>query len=228
MMRAIVVGAGGALLAVLQSQPDIDIVAVADRPGDLPAVLQQRQVDLLVLDGEWPHADLQTLRRDLKGLPAAPVLVHCLAYGVQALDAMEGQDTLCLVHPVTGNRVRALVEAVVRRQRQMDRPHLVARLGSQVRQIPVDRIRYLLADEKYVLVDHPGGQDLVEDSLRSLEMAYPDHFVRIHRRCLVSRSHLRGLERDRQGTRVILDQVPQPLDVSRRCAPLLRRLLDVR
>src|SRR5690606_33094178 len=70
------------------------------------------------------------------------------------------------------------------------RTHLCARLRGSLRLIPIDEVRYLQAEEKYVVVHHARGQDLIEESLKSLEEEFGERFVRIHRNCLVARDEL--------------------------------------
>jgi len=106
------------------------------------------------------------------------------------------------------------------------RQHLCARMRGSLRLIPVADIRYLQAEEKYVVVHHARGQDLVEDSLKTLEDEFGTRFVRIHRNCLVARDQLLELRRHQGGLQAVLRDEPQLLEVSRRCAPQLRQLLD--
>ncbi len=100
---------------------------------------------------------------------------------------------------------------------------MAARLGDQVRLIPVPDIYYFAADQKYTTVRHHGGTDLIEDPLRTLEEEFSSLFVRVHRNALVSISHLAAIERDAQGQyHVILRDINERLAVSRRLAGELR------
>jgi Response regulator of the LytR/AlgR family len=109
------------------------------------------------------------------------------------------------------------------------RTHLSARLRGTVRLIPLEEVRYLQAEEKYVVVHHARGEDLIEESLRSLEEEFGDRFVRIHRNCLVAREELVELRRDGGGhVQAILRHGDRPLEVSRRCVPQLRQALGLR
>ena len=106
------------------------------------------------------------------------------------------------------------------------RTHLCARLRGSLRLIPLDEVRYLQAEEKYVVVHHARGEDLIEESLKSLEEEFGDRFLRIHRNCLVARHELVELRRDPEGhVRAILRHGKQPLEVSRRCVAPLREAL---
>src|SRR5690606_29197768 len=83
------------------------------------------------------------------------------------------------------------------------------------------------AEEKYVVVHHARGQDLIEESLKSLEEEFGDLFVRIHRNCLVARRELSELRRGPDGhVQALLRSGGPALEVSRRCVPVLRQALQ--
>ncbi|MFH7457212.1 LytTR family DNA-binding domain-containing protein, partial [Pseudomonas syringae group genomosp. 7] len=76
---------------------------------------------------------------------------------------------------------------------------------------------------KYVVVHHARGEDLIEESLKSLEEEFAERFVRIHRNCLVARHELVELRRLGEGQmHAVLRHAKQPLEVSRRCVAQLR------
>ncbi|HJR73978.1 MAG TPA: LytTR family DNA-binding domain-containing protein, partial [Luteimonas sp.] len=103
------------------------------------------------------------------------------------------------------------------------RTHLCARMRGSLRLIPIEDVHYLQADEKYVVVHHARGEDLLEESLKSLEEEFGDRFVRIHRNCLVARHELVELKRGPDGhVHAILRHGKQPLEVSRRCVTGLK------
>src|SRR3546814_995077 len=56
------------------------------------------------------------------------------------------------------------------------RTHLCARLRGSLRLIPIEDIHYLQAEEKYVVVHHARGEDLIEESLKSLEEEFGERF----------------------------------------------------
>jgi two-component system response regulator AlgR len=93
-----------------------------------------------------------------------------------------------------------------------------------MRLIPIEDVYYLQADEKYVVVHHARGEDLIEDSLKSLESEFGERFMRIHRNCLVATKEISELKRTPDGaTRARLRHVANMLEVSRRCLPALRQ-----
>ena len=103
------------------------------------------------------------------------------------------------------------------------RTHLCARLRGSLRLIPIEDVHYLQAEEKYVVVHHARGEDLIEESLKSLEEEFGDRFVRIHRNCLVARHEIVELKRAPDGhVQAVLRHGDHPLEVSRRCVAHLR------
>ena len=97
--------------------------------------------------------------------------------------------------------------------------------GEQVR-IALDEVISLQADEKYVTVQHTGGELLIEESLRQLEDTYPQQLVRLHRNCLVPHARLVGLKTLADGrTLARLAGTELQPEVSRRNLPALRKLL---
>jgi two-component system response regulator AlgR len=103
------------------------------------------------------------------------------------------------------------------------RSHLCARLRGSLRLIPIEDVHYLHAEEKYVVVHHARGEDLIEESLKSLEDEFGERFVRIHRNCLVARHEIVELRRAPDGhVQAVLRHGKAPLEVSRRCVAHLR------
>ena len=55
------------------------------------------------------------------------------------------------------------------------------------------------ADQKYTTVKHQKGEDLIEDSLKTLEEEFAASFVRIHRNALINTKYLERIARDASG-----------------------------
>lgn len=212
-----------------------EIVAEA-RNGREACELAARLVpDAVILDIAMPVMDGLEAARHMAQLPTPPALVFCTAYDEHALAAFEARAADYVVKPIRSERLAAALDRARRLQQhpptalqlhQARRSHLSARMRGALRLIPIEEILYLQAEEKYVVVHHVHGEDLVEDSLKSLETEFGDRFVRIHRNCLVAADQVRELGRDPLGHDVVrLRQHPAQLEVSRRCLPALRQRL---
>ena len=211
----------------------IDIVAeVGDGRSALEACATHDPA-LVLLDIAMPGIDGLEVARHLSAFEPRPAVVFCTAYDAHALKAFEAAAVDYLVKPVRPERLQAAVERArtfTAGRASNDeghgdkrRSHLCARLRDSLRLIPIEEIRYLQAEEKYVVVHHARGEDLVEESLKSLEDEFGDRFVRIHRNCLVARHELVELRRDLDGhVHAVLRHGDRPLEVSRRCVTQLR------
>ena len=106
------------------------------------------------------------------------------------------------------------------------REQICARLGEQLRLIPVQDIYYFLADQKYVTIKHKGGENLIDESLKALAEEFSPDFVRIHRNALVAEKYISAVERTDSGQYVVrVRECADVLEVSRRHASeLLRRI----
>lgn len=231
------------LRALLAEHADMQLVAEA---GDGSAALDacaEHTPDVVLLDIAMPGIDGLEAARHLASFDPRPAVVFCTAYDEHALSAFEAAAVDYLVKPVRRERLaialdRARTFVAGRTPRQEDaaptdsngngkkRSHLCARLRGSLRLIAIEDIRYLQAEEKYVVVHHARGEDLIEESLKSLETEFADNFVRIHRNCLVSREELVELRRAADGRiEAVLRHGDRPLEVSRRCVPHLRDMV---
>ncbi len=211
-----------------------DVVVVAES-GDGQATLDacaRAQPDVVLLDIAMPGIDGLDVARHLAWLKPRPAVVFCTAYDSHALSAFEAAAIDYLMKPVRGERLATALERArtflagrvgTAVPAAAGRRVLCARLRGNLRLIPLEDVFYLQAEEKYVVVHHVHGEDLIEESLRSLEEEFGTRFVRIHRNCLVSRERLQELRRTAAGqVQAVLRGVAQPLEVSRRCVAALK------
>lgn len=226
------------LRAMLAGQPGVEVVAEA---GDGHAALHacaEHHPDLVLLDISMPGIDGLETARHLAEFEPRPMVVFCTAFDQHALSAFDAQAVDYLVKPVRPERLAASLERVrtfaagrspvqaVEPEGDRKRTHLCARLRGSLRLVPIEDIRYLQAEEKYVVVHHARGEDLIEESLKALESEFGDRFVRIHRNCLVARGEIVELRRSSDGhTQAVLRHGEHPLEVSRRCLAQLRETL---
>lgn len=236
-MRVIIVDdeplARARLRGLLASEADVEVVAEAGEGAAALRACDRHHPDLVLLDIRMPGMDGLEVARRFAAQPDAPLVAFCTAYDEHAVSAFDSAALDYLVKPVRADR---LAETLRRARARLAlqppaggapaRTQLCARLGGQLRLIPVAEVHYLQAEEKYVVVHHLHGEALIEESLKSLEEEFGHRFIRIHRNCLVARSALQALQRDGDGhAQVMLHGVAKPLDVSRRCLPELREAM---
>lgn len=222
------------LRSLLAAQEGVDVVAEAGNGEQALHACAELQPDLVLLDIAMPGLDGLEAARHLASFEPRPAVVFCTAYDAHALSAFEAAAIDYLMKPVRAERLAA---AIARARTflagrggqpqhdagQQARSMLCARLRGSLRLIPLDDIHYLQAEEKYVVVHHARGEDLIEESLKSLEEEFGGRFVRIHRNCLVARHELVEIKRVGDGhVQAILRHGKAPLEVSRRCVAGLR------
>ncbi|WP_091633456.1 LytR/AlgR family response regulator transcription factor [Lysobacter sp. cf310] len=224
------------LRTLLAEQHGVEVVAEAADGQHALHACAEHQPDLVLLDIAMPGIDGLEAARHLAAFEPRPAVVFCTAYDAHALSAFEAEAIDYLVKPVRAERLSAALERVrtfaAGRERGGEvapgqrRTHLCARLRGSLRLIPIEDVHYLHAEEKYVIVHHARGEDLIEESLKSLEDEFCERFVRIHRNCLVARHEIVELKRCPDGhVQAVLRHGKQPLEVSRRCVSALRETL---
>jgi two-component system response regulator AlgR len=149
----------------------------------------------------------------------------------QALRAFEVEAVDYVVKPVRAERLeKALAKAgryLGEKEASEQEQFLRSTVGGKVVLTPIQRVICLLAEDKYTTVIHERGDTVIDDSLTELEQRFPELFFRVHRNALVSRRHLRGLERTSDGNaHVLLSGTERKPEVSRRNVSSLRKLLS--
>ena len=220
------------LRMLLADEAGVEVVGEAGDGQQVLDACAALRPHAVLLDIAMPGIDgLDAARRLAEASPHTAV-VFCTAYDAHALSAFEAAALDYLVKPVRPERLAAALERL--RTFHAGRPvpesgrrtQLCARLRGSLRLIPLDEVQYLQAEEKYVVVHHARGEDLIEESLKSLEAEFAARFVRIHRNCLVARDGIVELRRAPDGqVHAVLRDVAEPLEVSRRCLTHLRETL---
>jgi two-component system response regulator AlgR len=217
---------------------DFEVIGEAGNGEDALSRCAHEDPDIVLLDVRMPGMSGLEAARHLSALEEPPAVIFTTAYDEHALEAFEAQAIGYVLKPVRREKLaRALRHAgrisVPRLTRLADaaqvpkrREQICARLGEQLRLIPVGEIYYFLAGQKYVTVSHRNGQDLIDEPLKDLGEEFAPDFIRIHRNALVAERYISAVEREHDGTYVVrMRECGQVLQVSRRHAgELLRRV----
>ena len=219
------------LRRLLGKLPGFEVAGEAGGSSEALERIRELSPDILLLDISMPGMDGMSLARVLQEGGASPAIIFCTAYQDQALKAFEVEAVDYVVKPV---RVERLEKALDKARRLLGKDHVHedehyvrSTVGGKVVLTPIHRVICMISEDKYTTVFHEKGSTVIDDSLTELEQKHPDLFFRVHRNALVSRKHLRGLERTRDGqTQVLLSGTDRKPEVSRRNVSALRKLLS--
>ncbi|MGD9842700.1 MAG: LytR/AlgR family response regulator transcription factor [Steroidobacteraceae bacterium] len=226
------------LQRLLSDTPDYELIGQAANGEQALQLCQQQQPDVVLLDVRMPGLSGIEVAQHLNTLDEPPAVIFTTAYDDYALDAFEAEAIGYLLKPIRKEKLaRALHHAArlsLSRLQQLKnknaastaRAHICAKLGEQLRLIPVNDIRYFVAEQKYITVHHAKGTDLIDESLKDLSAEFAEGFIRIHRNTLVAERVIAGVVRDEEGQyKVQLRDTTEMLPISRRHnTAVLRRL----
>jgi len=244
-MRIIIVDdeplARSRLLAMITELDAGEVIGEADNGADALRLVEQTEPDIVLLDIRMPGMDGIEVARHLAATLRPPAVIFTTAYDSHALAAIEANAVDYLLKPIRKPRLQAALERAITLTRAQlaglevvaqegenarARTHISATLHGNLQLLPLGEIRYFRAEHKYVTARHPEGQLIIEDTLSALEDEFNDRFLRVHRNALVAKAHVRGIESDPSGHQFVrLDGIDDRVEVSRRQAPVIRRLL---
>jgi len=219
-----------------------EVVGEAANGAQAIALATTLHPDIVLLDIRMPGIDGIETAHHLNAMDAPPAVVFTTAYDEYAIDAFEARAIGYVLKPVRRERLERALEHAGRISGKMlgqlttaahlknRRNHVCALVHGELRLIPINDVAYFNADQKYVCVHHERGLDLIDDSLKSLELEFADEFVRIHRSVLVAIDKIDRLEKTPDGkTRAILRHTSETdigdLVISRRHLANVRRRL---
>lgn len=222
-----------------------EVVGEAANGEQAIALATSLKPDVVLLDIRMPGIDGIETAHHLNAMEVPPAVVFTTAYDEYAIDAFEARAIGYVLKPVRHERLERALEHAARitgkalnaltaeTPLKSRRQHVCARVGDELRLIPIGAISYFNADQKYVCVHHEKGEDLIDDSLKALEDEFADDFVRIHRGALVAIAEIDRLDKSADGkTRVVLretdDDESDELTISRRHLANVRRRLKGR
>jgi two-component system response regulator AlgR len=228
------------LRQLLDDLDEYTVVGEAGNGEEAVRLAAETNPDIVLLDIRMPGLDGIEAAHYLNEFDSPPAIVFATAYDEYAIDAFDARAIGYVLKPVRRERLARALEQAARlaagtladvaadSRLTSRRKHVCSRSQGEIKLIPLDEVNYFQADQKYVRVHHAGGQDLIDDSLKSLEREFADDFVRIHRGAVVAVNKIERLAKSEDGKHHVVlrggSQEPQnQLIISRRHLAEVRR-----
>ena len=219
------------LRSMLGEVGEFEVVGEAGNGEQAIDLVDKLTPDVVLLDVRMPGIDGLEVARHLATLPEPPAVIFTTAFDEYALQAFDSEAVAYLLKPIRAEKLRAALTKAARLTRPQlqqvaaaareptHRLHIGVRGRDGLKLIPIEDVFYFHADQKYTTVKHLKGEDLIEDSLKTLEEEFAASFVRIHRNAVVNTRYLERIARDASGQHFVhLRGLPDALEVSRRMA----------
>lgn len=224
------------LIGLVQGLNGYEACANASNGKDALRLAQELKPDVVLLDIRMPGMDGIETAHHMNRLSKPPAIVFTTAFSEHALKAFETHAVDYLLKPIKQDRLHDALEAATRLTKpQLEhlkhideqpkvRTHICVKTRGSLELVPIETIRYFLADHKYVTLRTDDHECLIEESLKSLEGEFSHLFTRIHRNALIADKYMNGLEKNSEGHCVItIEGIEERLEISRRHLPHVRK-----
>ena len=193
------------LVALLRTEPDVDVLAQCAHGGEALAAIPALRPDLVFLDVQMPEMNAFDVIEAI-GVEEMPPVVFVTAFDAYALKAFEVHAFDYLLKPFGPSRLAGVVARarktlsgssegdVARRYSGLldtpsiaqGRERLVIRSGGRVLFVRRETIEWVEADGNYVNVYAEAGRYQSRERLSTMEQRLGSGFARIHRSTLVN------------------------------------------
>ena len=229
--------------AYLQDFKQVEVVAEASNGFLGLKAINDNKPDLVFLDVQMPKL---TGFEMLELMESAPDIIFTTAYNEYAIKAFEHNAVDYLLKPFSIERFHeAVVKAIKRisnkgesgdmvdlliqhREREKEiLSRVVVKHGSEIHVIGVDHIRYLEAQDDYVMIYTQDGHFLKQKTMKYFqEHLNSKEFCRIHRSFLVRVEEILRLEPYQRDGWIVVTRKQEKLRVSRNGYKMLKEILD--
>lgn len=210
---------------------DVEVIAECSDGFIGLKTISQLKPDLVFLDIQMPRL---TGIEMLEVMTEKPQIIFTTAYDQYAIRAFELNAVDYLMKPFPKRRFLEAVNKAINKihSQTLNKPgneilskkpdpqstvsRVVVRKANAINIIPVDQIRYVEAQDDYVMIYHSSGKALKQETMKFYEENLPhSDFVRIHRSYIVNVSEIKRLEPYGKDNHVAILNSGDKLPVSR-------------
>ena len=216
----------------LKEHADIEIIGECSDGFSGLKMISEMKPDLVFLDIQMPKL---TGFEMLEVLEEKPEIIFTTAFDQYAIRGFELNAVDYLLKPFHRERLDEAVKKAASRicsddpgkrtanaslpkMLELQGPvnRIVVRKGNSINIIPVDQVRYVEAQDDYVMIYHAAGKALKQQTMKFYEENLPkDNFVRIHRSYIVRIEEIKRIEPYTKDNHVAILQSGEKLPVSR-------------
>jgi two-component system LytT family response regulator len=215
----------------LTQHQSIRIIGECSNGFEALKAIQELHPDLLFLDVQMPKVSGLEL---LEVLDEIPVVVFSTAYDQYALKAFELSAVDYLLKPYSQSRFNQAMERVMEHLKHGKRTdaqeiikhhakesnsileRVVVKTGNKMHVIPAEKVRYIEANEDYVMIYAENSRHLKAQTMKFYETHLnPSLFVRIHRSYILNVNFVERLEPYDKDTYIAILTEGQRLKISR-------------
>ena len=214
----------------------ITVIGTASDGQAALRLIEALEPDLILLDLTMPETDGLAVARHLGGQHNAPAVIFVTAHDEFAVEAFDLDAVDYVLKPVAPDRLQRAVARVVSRRGERSQPPASRWLDefwvphrSELVRVTAAEVHRIDAERDYVRLHvgpQAGGQSyLLLQTITSLEERLdPDRFIRIHRSCILQRSHVSGLRHEGLGVWSAETVDGQALRIGRTYLPAVKKM----
>lgn len=236
-MKAIVVEdsrlAREGLIKMLQTYPELQVVAAADHSANALALIQEHQPDVVFLDIHLPGESGFDL---LEKLECTPKIIFTTAYSEYAIRSFDYNTIDYLLKPISDERLKIAIDKLsinTKEPETTSKPPLdidsrmFVKDGNKCHLVHLESIRYFESCKNHVRIFFANDNAFVKKSLNSIEERLPKkHFFRANRQYVVNLHAIVSIEEAINDGYEITMNDGKTLEVSRRNAVELKDILS--
>jgi len=229
----------------LEDHTNIELLAVCTNGFEGIKKINELHPDLVFLDIQMPKINGFEM---LELIEEPPVIIFTTAYDQYAIKAFEVNAADYLLKPFSKERFDEAIEKAKLFLRDKEKQisqikklishndektefleRIIVKDGSNINIIPVDEIKYIEAQDDYVMIHSEKGKFLKQKTMKFMEIHLnPKDFVRIHRSYISAVKEIEKLEQLGKDSFILkLKYSTKSLSVSRRGYENLKKLLII-
>jgi two-component system, LytTR family, response regulator len=195
----------------LTEVPDVEVIAECSDGFSALKTISQLKPDLVFLDIQMPRLTGIEL---VEVMTEKPEIIFITAYDQYAIRAFELNAADYLMKPFQKRRFHEAVKKAIDKIRAglsrkepaseilAKKPEgaqpvnrFVVRKGNGISLIPVDEVRYIEAQDDYVMIHHKEGKAMKQQTMKYFEESLPpNEFIRVHRSYIVNVTEIKRIE----------------------------------